>query len=109
MTKFEEEFKKMVDKAYGTAKKHGWHDTPRSDGEVLCLMHSEISEALQALRDGNLPDKHCPQFSSLEVELADVVIRIMDYAGDKSLDIAGAIEVKMAYNETRPYKHGKKF
>ena len=105
---FKLEFDEMIKQAYETAVKHGWHDTPRTDGEILCLIHSEVSEALQALRDGNPPDKHCQQFSSLEVELADVIIRIMDYAGDKSLDIAGAIMAKMEYNKTRPYRHGGK-
>lgn len=106
---FKPVFDYVVQKVYQTAKEHGFHEGKNNDGEVLCLIHSEISEALQALRDGNKPDAHCPQFSSLEVELADAVIRIMDYAGAANLDIAGAIIAKMVYNETRPYKHGKKF
>ena len=48
-------------------------------------------------------------FSSLEEELADVVIRIMDYSFGKDLDIAGAILAKMEYNESREYMHGKSF
>lgn len=53
-------------------------------------------------------DTHCPDYSALEVELADAVIRIMDYAHARSLDIAGAIIAKMGYNQTHPMRHGGK-
>lgn len=96
-------------KAYQIAKDHGWHEKPRNDGEVLALIHCEISEALQALRDGNKPDHHCPDFSSLEIELADAIIRIMDYAGERGLNLSLAILEKMEFNKKRPYKHGKNF
>lgn len=101
-------FDSQIVNAHRIAREHGWHDEEHEDGTRLALIHCEISEALQALRDGNRADKHCPDFSSLEIELADVVIRIMDYAGLQNLDIAGAIIAKMHYNETRPYKHGGK-
>jgi NTP pyrophosphatase (non-canonical NTP hydrolase) len=106
---FRQAFDAQIVKAYAIAKDHGWHEAPRNDGEVLALIHCEVSEALQALRNGNPPDHHCPKFSSLEVELADVIIRIMDYAGERDLDIAGAILAKMEVNRNRPYKHGRKF
>lgn len=106
---FRRAFSGQIMRAYQIAKDHGWHDTPRTDGEVLALIHCEISEGLQALRQGNPPDHHCPDFSSIEIELADTIIRIMDYAGEKKLDIAGAIIAKMDFNRTRPYKHGRKF
>ena len=96
-------------KAYQIAKDHGWHEKPCNDGEVLALIHCEISEALQALRDGNKPDHHCPDFSSLEIELADAIIRIMDYAGERGLNLSLAILEKMKFNKKRPYKHGKNF
>lgn len=103
-------FNAKCKEAHGEAVAHGWYDGgERNDGEVIALMHCELSEALQALREGNPPDKHCPEYSSLEIELADAIIRIMDYAGAKGMDIGGAIEAKMAYNTTRPYKHGRKF
>lgn len=105
-------FKMLLDskivEAFNIAKAHGWHDEDRNDGEMIALMHSELSEALQALRNGNPLDKHCPGFSALEVELADVVIRIMDYSHMRSLDLSGAILAKMQYNKQRPHKHGGK-
>lgn len=106
---FEKLFREAQAEVFLIAKDHGFHERDIDDGRILCLIHSEISEALEALRKGNPQDEHCPAYSSLEVELADAIIRIMDYAGMRGLDVAGAIRAKMAYNKTRPYKHGKKF
>lgn len=72
----------------------------RNVGEMLCLVHSEISEALEGYRK-NLMDTHLPRRPSIEVELADAIVRIFDIAGGLGLDLGGAFEDKLAYNATR--------
>lgn len=88
----------------------------RNKGELLCLIHSEISEAMEGVRK-NLMDDKLPDRKMEEVELADAVIRILDYAGGYGLDIEGAIFEKMEYNlnradhkiENRKKDNGKSF
>ena len=72
----------------------------RNRAELLCLIHSEISECLEGVRKGMMDDK-LPHRSAETVELADALIRILDYAGGFGLDLQGAFEEKMAYNATR--------
>lgn len=77
----------------------------RNKGELIALMHSELSEALEGERK-NLMDDKLPHRKMAEVELADAVIRILDYCGGFGYDIQGAVEEKMAFNATREdHKH----
>lgn len=89
------------------ARLHGFHDTPLNDGEQIALMHSELSEGLEALRK-DLKSDHIPEFLGIEEELADVIIRIAHYTKRKNLRTAEAVIAKMQFNESRPYKHGNK-
>jgi len=86
---------------------HGFWENPNK-GERIALMHSELSEALEAVRKPG-PDDKCPEFSAEVVELADAVIRILDYCEYYGLPIGDAVLAKHTYNVKRPYKHGKAF
>ncbi|UOQ85676.1 MazG nucleotide pyrophosphohydrolase domain-containing protein [Gracilibacillus salinarum] len=90
----------LCSEAYETAKSKGWHDEPRETGTLLALVHSEVSEALEADRKGNQ--------EGFEVELADVCIRIFDICGSSNIDLEDAILTKMERNKGRSYKHGNK-
>jgi len=77
----------------------------RNKGELLALIHSEVSEALEGERK-NLMDDKLPHRRMAEVELADTIIRILDYAAGFGYDLQGAFDEKMKYNSTREdHKH----
>ena len=72
----------------------------RNVGEILCLIHSEVSEAMEGHRKDLMDDK-LPHRKMIEVELADTLIRIFDLAGAQNLDLGGAISEKRAFNKER--------
>ena len=91
-----------------TAVEHGWWDQARPIGEVLMLVVTELAEAMEAYRSGDTGSDKIPGFSKVEEELADAIIRILDFAGAHDLNIEGALTAKMKHNEARPYRHGGK-
>jgi len=101
----------LVQKAHQAAVDKGWYEEPRAFGEVIALMHSELSEALEEYRNGR--DIREIYFENgkpcgVPIELADAVIRIADTCGHFGIDLEAAIQLKMRYNATRPHKHGGK-
>lgn len=77
-----------------------------SKSECISLIMSELGEAQEAIRKpGN--SEHIPEFTNLEEEIADAVIRLMDFSFGYSLRLEEAIYAKIEFNKTRPYKHGK--
>lgn len=106
----------LAQHVYSVGKASGFYDHAHTDpgfnhAEKLALMHSELSEALEGLRAGPFPGKpddkllHRPM---VEVELADTIIRIMNYATHCGLDVPGAVLEKCLFNSTRGHRHGGK-
>ena len=92
---------KLCDEAFSIAISKGWHDEVRETGTVIALIHSELSEALEADRKGDT--------ENFIEELADVCIRVFDLCGSMDIDLEKAIHEKMEFNKTRKYKHGKRY
>jgi hypothetical protein len=99
--------KAMLRLAHKTATDAGWYVDPntgksvdRNFGEVVALMHSELSEALEADRKGLMDDKLTHR-SGVEVEFSDVFLRISDTAAARGYDVAGAFIEKNYFNQTR--------
>ncbi len=98
----------MADSAYATAVEKGWEDKPATVLEHIAMIHSEAGEATNAYRDHNPRSDKIPQFSQVEEELADVVIRVFQLCSREKWNIGGAIHAKAEYNKTREKKHGGK-
>lgn len=119
---------KLAEKIHQMNVKKGFYDEQnRNIGELLCLIHAEISEALEAVREDKFSkvnpvhllnidnnDDFKNKFlettkDTFEDEIADSLIRLLDLCGYKKINISAHIEAKLRYNSTRPIRHGKSF
>ncbi|HET6224629.1 MAG TPA: hypothetical protein VFF27_00025 [Bacteroidia bacterium] len=112
------------------AKSKGFYEDKKNTGEMLALIHSEVSEALEADRlkrycQLSKPDQnvlmgwtHDNAFKidykdkvkgSFDEEMADIIIRVLDMCAFKDIDIDLHIKAKMRYNSAREHKHGKAY
>lgn len=116
----------MVHRAHWLACARGWYEgadktDPHQIASRLALIHSEVSEALEAVRDRDMElryedmsDPFAPIIVELKkpegfpAELADIVIRVFDLAGWLEIDLGTAIAKKHEYNAMRPHRHGGK-
>ena len=105
-------FSLVSDNANINARRHGFWDVSQKDTTFyklsrIALMHSELIKCVEGIRK-NLSDDHLPKRSMEVAELADTIIRIMDYASGYDLPLAEVIIDKMTYNSKRPHMHGDK-
>lgn len=118
----------LAERINKTARDHGFWEADRNFGEMLALIHSEVSEALEEHRSGNPTVYYahtdtCPwktggtwtgqcclaKPEGVAVELADALIRILDTMHSLKVDIDAVVAEKMHYNDSRPYKHGRSY
>jgi NTP pyrophosphatase (non-canonical NTP hydrolase) len=100
----------MADEVLDLCHAKGWYDRPVSFGEAIALLHSEVSEALEAWRRWGTADatEVDGKPEGVGSEFADVFIRLLNYCSRFDVDLEAEYERKMAYNRTRPYRHGNR-
>lgn len=97
----------LANEIHATAVDKGWWDTDRGFPEVLMLVTCEVAEAMEEYRHG----RHAHSIidgkpEGVPIELADIIIRVLDACGKYNIDIDAAVREKVEFNKTRPFRHG---
>jgi NTP pyrophosphatase (non-canonical NTP hydrolase) len=105
------ELREIQNNVHALAREKGWWDAPRRPPEVLMLIVTELAEAMEEYRNGygvaiRYNEDGKPE--GMPIELADAVIRILDFCAYVDVDLEKYILLKHEYNKTRPYRHGGK-
>lgn len=106
-------FERMQEEVFRLNSSKGWFDEDRSVGDMVALLHSEVSEVLEAYRTfkfqdatERIPNADLDKPEGVGAEMADCLIRLLDMAKRWDVDLAAEFTRKMAYNWTREYRHG---
>lgn len=106
-------FERMQEEVFRLNSSKGWYDEDRSVGDMVALLHSEVSEVLEAYRTfkfqdatERIPNADLDKPEGVGAEMADCLIRLLDMAKRWDVDLAAEFTRKMAYNWTREYRHG---
>lgn len=91
-------------------RKGWWNPEGRNPLEMLMLINTETAECAEAFRNGNPPctKPGCEGITEAEEEMADTIIRMLHFSAEMGWNLERALALKMAYNETRPHRHGGK-